>query len=88
MSDDPQKRQVLDEANVLMKELCSFTFDASTPHVMLAAELLIAYRAVKDRMPLQELMDNLLRNMPAMYAVVLEAEEPSDLVTLDEKFKA
>lgn len=68
-----------------MKELHEESVTEPTPIVMLAAELLIAYRAVQDRMPLQELMDNLLTNMPAMYAIVLEAEAPQDLITIDER---
>jgi len=85
MSVDSEAEETKRQALVQAKKLVATLSEHSTKQVILSAEWLIAYRAVRDRMPLQELMDNLLRNMPAMYAIVLEAEVPQDLVTLEEK---
>lgn len=83
-SEDP-KKQLLQNVQTLLHELIGFTQDIDTPTLMLAAESLIAFRAAKDTMSLQELMDNLLSNMPQMYAIALESQgaqesEPSILL--------
>jgi len=75
---EDQKKQLLRNVHTLLQELIGFTQDIDTPTLLLAAESLIAFRAAKDTMSLQELMNNLLSNMPQMYAIALEAQEEQE----------
>lgn len=46
----------------------------STAEALIAAETFIAFRTAGAQMPLQEVMDNLLSNMPEMYSSALGAQ--------------
>lgn len=70
---DPRK-QLLEGAKTLSEELVGFCSGEDAQTAMLAAELLIAFRAVQSGMTLQEMMDNLLQNMPNMYVMATEAK--------------
>jgi hypothetical protein len=66
--------RVLQESQKLSGKMILMSVENSTAEVLLAAEMLIAFRAAGARMPLQELMDNILANMPRMYEKALKFE--------------
>lgn len=72
----PEKRQeLMAQVNDLSTKLILQSAPHGLPPTLLAAQTLIAFRAAGAGMTLQDLMDNLLANMPTMYQAALEAEE-------------
>jgi hypothetical protein len=67
------RKKLVAAVDALSNKLLEVTRETDTPTTMLAAETLLAFRAAAAAMPLQDLMDNLLKNIPQMYAVGLQA---------------
>jgi len=67
------RQEMVAAVHVLSTKLLEATRENDTPTTMLAAETLLAIRAAAAGMSLQDLMDNLLANMPSMYAAGVRA---------------
>lgn len=71
--------EVVKQAQELSQEMIMQSVEKSTAVALLAAESFIAYRTAGARMPLQEVMNNLLQNVPSMYVSALQAEAGQDI---------
>jgi len=69
------RKELVAEVHSLSAELLEASKERSTQVALLAAESFLAIRAVAAGMPLQDLMDNLLANMPQMYTNGVAAVE-------------
>lgn len=78
---DAERQKTLDEGLDLVEKYLRVSTTHSSDAVLVAAQLLVSTTAVNSRIPLQTLMDMLLKNMPVMYEVALEK------MTQQEKFQ-
>jgi hypothetical protein len=67
-----ERKQQFDSALSFAEACLKNTENLSTPTALLGSQILLAFSAVSLNMPLQQVMDLLLQNMPAIYAIVTE----------------
>jgi hypothetical protein len=71
----PERAKLMLAVHDLTDKLLEVVKEHDMPTAILAIETALAHRAVAGDMPLQELMDNLLANIPQMYTIFTEPEK-------------
>lgn len=71
---------VLDEGIALVERYLNVSVDQSSDATLVAAQLLLSTVAVNSKLPLQQLMDMLLKNVPAMYEVAFRKMQQREQV--------
>jgi hypothetical protein len=69
---EAERQKTLDEGLDLVEKYLQVSAEHNSDAVLVAAQLLVSTTAVNSKIPLQTLMDMLLKNMPVMYEVAVE----------------
>jgi hypothetical protein len=72
---EEERQQVMRRAREFCDKMILASVEYSTAEALLSAEMFIAFRTAGAKMPLQEVMDNLLSNMPNMYSIAVQITE-------------
>jgi predicted aconitase with swiveling domain len=75
------REKLMLHVNDLAEQFLTLSAPNSAAVVLLAAQTCLAFRAAAAQMPLQDLMDNLLANLPTMYGAATQATKA--VVVLD-----
>lgn len=70
-----ERQQIMRRAKEFCDKMVMASVEYSTAEALLAAETFIAFRTAGAKMPLQEVMDNILANVPDMYASAIETQQ-------------
>jgi hypothetical protein len=75
---ETERKQQFDAALTFAEACLKHTGGLDTSTALLGSQILMAFSAMSLKMPLQQVMDLLLQNMPAIYAIATEvhAQKP------------
>ena len=74
-----EEEQTKAKTQELLQTLINISAEYDLNAVLLATESLLVWRAASEAVPLQNLMDNLLNNIPTLYTLNLKAIKDKEL---------